>query len=357
MSKNIDRMDSISILLVDDNPEICHTMKDFLSILFKKVLTAEDGVRALQRYKKESFDLVITDIAMPEMDGLTLVKKIREIDSKQSIVILSAHGDSDSLLEAIELNVDGFILKPFTKDHFQSTLERVCENIYRKKELRRYQNELEIMVEDKSKKLIELNNEIEETLKYTLYTLTEIAEARSKETGNHIRRVAEYSSIFCKNLELPCRDAELLKLGATMHDIGKIVIPDEIIHKPGSLSRAEFDLMKSHSLIGYEMLKNSNREIFQMAAIIALNHHEKWNGEGYPNGLSRSDIPLEGRVVALADVFDALSVKRAYKEAWELDRVFEYIKSEREVSFDPMMVDIFFENIDSFVEIKNRYAD
>jgi response regulator RpfG family c-di-GMP phosphodiesterase len=202
-----------------------------------------------------------------------------------------------------------------------------------------------------------LNKEIENTQKEIIFTLGEIAEARSKETGNHVKRVAEYSKLLALKYGLPEDEAEIIRMAAPMHDIGKLGIPDSILNKPGRLTFEEFETIKTHCKIGYEMLSSSNRRIMEAAAIIALHHHEKFNGTGYPQGLKGDEIKLHGRIVAVADVFDAVGNERVYKKAWELDRILELFRNERGEHFDPMLVDIFFDNLPGFLKIKETFPE
>ncbi|WP_075980579.1 HD-GYP domain-containing protein [Bacillus massilinigeriensis] len=203
----------------------------------------------------------------------------------------------------------------------------------------------------------DLTKEIEITQKEIIYTLGEIVEVRSNETGNHVKRVAEYSQLLASKCGLSKKEIELIKLASPMHDIGKVGIPDSILNKPGKLTLQEFEIIKTHTSLGYEMIKHSHREILQCAAEIALTHHEKWNGKGYPNGLMGEEIPITGRITAVADVFDALGSNRVYKDAWDLEDILDYFQSERGGHFDPRMVDILFENLDQFLLIKERYSD
>lgn len=202
---------------------------------------------------------------------------------------------------------------------------------------------------------IYLNNEIIDTQKEVLYTLGEIVEFRSKETANHVRRVAEFSYILAKAYGLTEEEADLLRMASPMHDIGKIGIQDTILTKPAKLTDEEFDIVKTHSLIGYDILKRSNRPIMKAAATIALEHHERWNGNGYPYGKSGEEINIMSRITMIADVFDALSHKRVYKDAWDSSEVYEEIRSQKGIMFDPNLVDLFFEYLDVIEEIKNKY--
>lgn len=202
---------------------------------------------------------------------------------------------------------------------------------------------------------VSLNEEIEDTQKEIIYTLGTIAEFRSKETSDHVQRVAEYAELIASKLGLPEKEIELLKLATPLHDIGKLAIPDSILHKPGKLTDGEFDVMKQHTTHGFEMLRHSKRDLLKYAAIIALSHQEKWDGSGYPNGEAGEDIHLYGRIVAVADVFDALGSKRCYKDGWELEEILDYMKLQRGMHFDPALIDILTDNLEEFIAIRNRY--
>jgi len=202
-----------------------------------------------------------------------------------------------------------------------------------------------------------LNKEIEETQKEIIFTMGEIGESRSKETGNHIKRVAEYSKLLALKYGMDESEAELLKVASPMHDIGKVAIPDAILKKPGKLTVEEFETMKSHTVVGYNLLKGSCRKILKAAAIVARQHHEKWNGKGYPDGIRGEEIHIYGRITAIADVFDALGSDRCYKKAWELDRILNLFKEERGNHFDPVLVDLFIDNIAELLQIRDTYID
>lgn len=205
--------------------------------------------------------------------------------------------------------------------------------------------------------VVELHEELEATQREIVYKMGEIGETRSKETGNHVKRVAEYSQLLGKLCGLSEKECEILFTASPMHDIGKVGIPDAILHKPGKLDEKEWKIMKSHSTIGYNILKNSKREVLKAAAIVAREHHEKWNGTGYPRKLKGEDIHIFGRITALADVFDALGSDRCYKKAWKDEDIFKLIKEERAEHFDPNLVDLFFEHVDSFKAIRDKYQD
>lgn len=202
-----------------------------------------------------------------------------------------------------------------------------------------------------------LNLEIEETQKEILYTLGEVTEARSEETGSHVKRVSKYSEILGEEYGLSKREIMLLTNATPIHDIGKIAISDNILLKPGKLTPEEFNTMKTHTTIGYNLLKNSNREILKTAAIVAHEHHERYDGKGYPRGLIGEEIHIYGRITAIADVFDALGSPRVYKKAWVVNDILKYFREEQEKHFDPKLVDILFNNLDKFLQIKEKYSD
>lgn len=202
-----------------------------------------------------------------------------------------------------------------------------------------------------------LNQEIENTQKEVIFTLGAVGESRSKETGKHVKRVAEYSYLLGQLCGLAEYDCNLIKNASPMHDIGKVAISDAILNKPGSLDKKEFEIIKTHSKLGFEMLKHSQRPILKAAATIALEHHEKFDGTGYPQKKQGEDIHIYGRITALADVFDALGTNRVYKQAWELDDILELIKKESGKHFDPKLVTLFLDNLPDFLQIREKLKE
>ena len=205
-------------------------------------------------------------------------------------------------------------------------------------------------------KEINLREDIESTQKEVLSTLGELGEWRSKETGDHVNRVALYSELLAR--EYGCKESDIkqLKMASPMHDIGKVIIPDEILLKPGRLTDEEFTIMKEHTVYGWEIFHKSNHTLLQTAALIAHQHHEKWDGSGYPQGLKGLNIHTFGRITAIADVFDALSHERVYKKAWEMEKVLAFLEEESGKAFEPRLVEIFLQNIDKIMKIKHLYS-
>lgn len=461
----------MSVLYVEDEALIRDNNKLFFDTIFSDVQTASNGAEGLKLYEKKVFDIVITDIIMPEMNGVMMVRKIKELNPKQSIIITSASEESKNLLELINLGVAQFLLKPIKTEQIILILNEVVTNIYNQRKVDEltvhlkqellhqttlleqykeivdastivtktntygkiiYVNNLfcqktgyssdEIISKthslirhpDMSKEfyqnlwatildkkiwngtikniknngdnyitettikpildefgsilefisishdvteLYEINDEIWQTQHEMLSLLGEVGETRSQETGNHVRRVAKYSKLFAELYGLDEEQVRLVYSAAPMHDIGKIGIADAILLKPGKLDFDEYEMMKTHSSIGYDILKHSTRPLLQAAAIIALEHHEKWDGSGYPNAVSGDKIHIYGRIIALADVFDALSCERVYKKAWPIEKIIELIVSERGRHFDPTLVDLFMDNLEKFTEIAFKYKD
>jgi len=235
--------------------------------------------------------------------------------------------------------------------------EMIDARVKAEQELQDLNLHLEERVADGIKEIKELNKEIVDTQKEVVFTMGAIGEARSKETGNHVKRVAQYSYILAKNYGLSQRECDVLKEASPMHDIGKIAIPDSVLNKPGSFTPEERRVIETHADLGHEMLRHSSRELLQAASIVSYEHHEKYNGKGYPRGLKGEDIHIYGRITALADVFDALGSDRCYKKAWEDERIFKMFEEERGEHFDPKLLDCFFDNLDEILSVRDKYKD
>lgn len=260
-------------------------------------------------------------------------------------------GAEDKLLQELE----------DLKESFSKTVDKLAKDLKRQNKImersdkrqRQEYDELQLKLQE----VEELSKEIEDTQREVVFTMGAIGESRSKETGNHVKRVAEYSFLLAKYYGLSEEECELLKQASPMHDIGKVAIPDAVLNKPGRFNEEERKIMDTHAQLGYEMLKHSNRSLLKAASIVAYEHHEKYNGTGYPNKIKGEDIHIYGRITALADVFDALGSDRVYKKAWDDEKIFNLFKEERGEHFDPKLIDIFFENLDQFLEIRNTLKD
>lgn len=313
--------------------------------------TQGDEALALISQASVQYDLILLDIMMPGMDGFAVCQMLKNDPRTQDIpiIFLTAKADVDCIAKGFTLGAVDYITKPF---HGEELLARVRTHLqlYHAKKLLNANNiALETKVKYEQKRLL---SELEDSQKQLIWILTELMETTSDETGKHVRRVAEMSSLLAQyHPTMNNEDVDLIFHAAPMHDIGKMTIPQDIIHKPGRYTEEEFVVMKAHTTNAYNLLKGSKRKLIQTAAVIAHEHHEKWNGQGYPRQLKGEEIHIYGRIVALADVFDALSHARCYKEAWEMEPILEYIKDHRGSQFDPELVDIFFTHLDEFKQI------
>ncbi len=311
-----------------------------------------DPVEALSWAKTHIPDLILTDYKMPNMDGVEFTQWLRKIPSCTDIpvVIITCLEDKTIRYRALEAGATDFLNKPI--DHHECRAR--CRNLL---QLRRQQ----MIIKDRAKwledEIREKTYELQLREKETLLRLARAGEYRDEDTGKHVERMARCARLISHELGLPEARCELLEHAAPMHDIGKIGIPDHILLKPGKLSPSEWQAMKTHTRIGYEILRDSPSEFLQTGAVIALNHHERYNGQGYPRGLAGTDIPLEARIVAVSDVFDALMSERPYKKPWTLQQSLDYLKQEKGQHFDPDCVDAFFARLDQIVDIQETLRD
>lgn len=354
----------LTLLYAEDDEAIAQRVINILSSLFAEVVHVSNGKEGLAACKLKEFDLIISDISMPHMNGVEMAKIIREQSPKQKIIFSTAHSESKYMLEAIRLNVDGYLIKPIDHNEFLALLAKVTQEIASEKLLQFYQDHLEDEVSTKTKELLDanqellkLNMEVNNTLESTILALGGVAEARSHETGLHVQRVALYCEFLAKELGLSDEQAAILRLVSPMHDIGKLAIEDSILKKPGKLTDEEYKKMKEHAKLGYEMLASSNLKLFQEAAVVAHEHHEKWDGTGYPRGLKGEETHIFGRITAFCDVFDALISERVYKKAWSMDKIIAFAKEQRGVHFDPQVVDCFLNNLEFFEQTNARLQD
>lgn len=339
------------ILIVDDvveNQEFVKLVLEEDSYLFS---TASSGEEALQQIRKNHFDLILLDVMMPGIDGFEVCRVLKADDTLKDIpvIFLTARLDVDALTQAFSMGAVDYITKPFNASELLVRVKNHIELHNAKQNLRFLNVQLQQKLELKERRLI---SEIEDGQKEMIYALTEMVEAASDETGKHIRRVAEYSRLLARHHpHLTLEDEEIIAHAAPMHDLGKYSIPSGILHKPGELTDEEYDIVKEHTTRAHEFFKGSQRRLMKAADIIALQHHEHWDGKGYPQGLEGENIHIYGRIVALADVFDALTHQRQYKEAWSIDAAVDYIKGRSGTQFDPRLVDIFMNHIVEFLEV------
>ncbi len=348
----------VSILYVEDDFELRENTIRLLSNFFTAIDYAANGQEGLDKYKSKSYDLVITDINMPVMNGVKMVREIKTINNKQLISVISAHDEANYLLELINLGVDSFVLKPVDIELLLAMLDKSVKLIKYAQRDQEYKRNLEETVEQRTQELSDALTMVEELCADLVLRLTSAAELRDVSTGLHNRRLGFYAPLLARELGMPEDRLRLLAFAAPLHDIGKIGIADSILLKPGPLTSEETEVMKSHTYIGANILSGSQYEQIKMIETIALSHHEKWDGTGYPRGLKGEEIPIEGRIVSLCDHYDALRMERPYKPALSHHKTMEIILEGDERTtpdaFDPNVLKAFIRIADRFDKIFDK---
>ncbi|MCD6441276.1 MAG: response regulator [Candidatus Marinimicrobia bacterium] len=352
------------ILVVDDDKEIRNIIGELLDMQGYEYEMASDGIEALAKVKLD-IDLVLMDVNMPKMDGYEVIKRIREEADFRDlpIIMVTSISSREDRLRAVQAGANDFIAKPID----QTELNVRTASLLKMKEvqdaIKRHKSELENKVKQRTTALRKSLNEMvaaqRKTYEAHLDTIRRLAiaaEYRDEGTAAHILRMSNYAAVLAKGLGFSPGEIEIVLQASPMHDVGKIGIPDGILLKEGKLEDEEWDMMKRHTIIGARILKGSNSELLKAGEIIAISHHEKWDGSGYPEGLKGENIPLLGRICAVADVFDAITTKRPYKEAFSNEEAFETIKKGCGTHFDPKVVDVFFDKIDEVKIIQDSYS-
>ncbi|HFD81091.1 MAG TPA: HD domain-containing protein [Gammaproteobacteria bacterium] len=317
-----------------------------------RVETFVRPLAALSWLQWQSAELVISDSHFPDIEAADLIRQLRRLPGghELSLLIMAPWGDHRRRRTVLDAGATDLLATPVDDLEFHARCRSLLTQCNQRKLIHQRARWLEQRVE-------EATGEIRRREHETLLRLARAGEYRDEETGNHVVRMAKYSRLIAERLGLPEEECETIELAAPMHDIGKIGIPDEILLKPGRLTHAEFEIMKTHTRIGYEIIKDSPSKYLQMGAVIALNHHEKFNGTGYPERLGAHDIPLPARIVSVADAYDALSSERPYKNAWPLRKTIDYLKAQRGKYFDPECVDAFLSRLDRVREIQALLTD
>lgn len=295
---------SLSVLYVEDESSIRDAMAKYLNKFFSIVVLTSNGLEGLDEYKKQKFDIVITDLSMPKMSGTDMIEKIREINSSQSILITSAHSESDYMYKAIKTGVDGYIIKPFDFNQLNDQLYKIVDKIKIKSDNEEYKSNLKKMVETKT-------FELKDNHSKTLLSMVELIEQRDTYTAGHSKRVAKYSSMIAQGMGFSEQDCTLIYQAGILHDIGKIATPDSILLNPRNLNDIEYKLIQEHVTTGFKLL--SEIPMFKSLADIIYTHHERYDGSGYPRALKGDEILPLGQVMIVADAFDAMTTSRIYK--------------------------------------------
>ncbi|MCP4133508.1 MAG: response regulator [bacterium] len=342
---------NIKAISVDDEEINLLLIEEMAKEIGLAVQAFTSPLKALEFISTNEIDLVFVDYMMPEMDGVQLIKQVRIHHPEIPIVMITAVvGDENLKLDAIRAGATEFLTKPLKGAEFTARVKNLVN-------LRTYQ----VLLMDKAKLLkVEVEKATTEIIKReheSLLVLGNAAEYKDPETGAHVSRVAHYSKMIAEELGESEEVRDLIFNASPLHDVGKIGIPDSILLKPGKLTSEEWDVMTTHARIGSDILQNATSPYLQAGAIIALSHHEKFNGKGYPQKLKGSDIHLYGRITAVADVFDALTSKRPYKDPWPFEKAVGLIEEEKGEHFDPEIADIFLNNIDRVKTIYNVIKD
>lgn len=305
------KAEGFSILYVEDEKKLRDKIVFFLHKFFSQVETAEDGEAGLDKYLEGHYDIVITDIFMPNMDGLEFIRQIRERNETQEIIVVSANTDSEYLTQCIRLGVADYILKPIDIDQTLFVLEKSVNRLKVFRENEMYKTKLETMVEQRTQTVLQLQEELVNNYADAMQALVKMVERRDAYTGGHSERVAHYSRDIAREMGLSNEECDLIYQAGILHDVGKIMTPDAILLKPGRLSDLEYGLIKDHVSAGYEIL--SEIPMYKELAEVVYAHHEHYDGSGYPRQLKGEEIPLLARVMVVSDVFDAMTTSRIYK--------------------------------------------
>ena len=331
------------ILVVDDEATNLRLLEATLRLLGYQVILARDGEEALAKVKETPPNVILLDTLMPKMDGFEVARRLKgdEATKSISIIMMTALDEVEDRVKALEAGADDFLSKPVDATELRPRVNSQLKVKAYNDLIRNYPREIETEVARRTESIRQSFEKMKIASLDTVYRLARAAEYKDEDTGSHVERMSHYSSAIARKLGLDNDFVERILWAAPMHDIGKIGIPDRVLQKPGKLDDEEWVIMRSHTTIGAEILKDASADFIKLAADIAISHHEKWNGSGYPRGIKGADIPLAGRIVALADVFDALTSERPYKTAFPLEKALAIIKESRGSHFDSEVVNAF----------------
>ncbi|MFI3120559.1 MAG: response regulator [Methylococcaceae bacterium] len=347
------KKEAARILIVDDEPVNLKLLDKMLSAQgYNNLVLVQEPRQVLDIYRQQRADLILLDINMPHLDGFGVMEQLKALGDPlfPPVVILTAQHGQDFLLRALNAGARDFITKPFDRNELLARVRNMLDAQLAHRLVYEQKDVLDEMVRMRT-------NELRRTRLQVVQQLGRAAEYRDNETGNHILRMSHISALLAKFIGWNEADCELMLHASPMHDIGKIGIPDHILLKPGKFEPEEWEIMKTHVVIGARILEGDDSDLMKCAGEIALSHHEKWDGSGYPNGLSGEDIPLSGRIAALADVFDALTSVRPYKKAWTVESAVNLIKENSGGHFDPALVDAFLMQLPEILKIIAQFSE
>ncbi len=333
MKVNLKRLQKLTqnlrVLYVEDNSSIQKKMALYLQKFFQVVDCANDGVFALEKFTKKKYDIVITDLSMPRMDGIQMIKKIKAIDEEQTILITTAHGESGYLMDAIQTHVDGYIMKPFDFDMLNMELYKIADKLSRYKQNEEYKLHLKEMLQEQTQ-------EMQENYEMTIYSMVELIEQRDTYTAGHSKRVAFYCEMIAKHMGFCDEDITLLHQAAILHDVGKIETPDAVLLNPSKLNDIEYKLIQEHVNVGYKLLDAI--PMLKVLSPIIKQHHERYDGKGYPDGLKGDAINKFSQIMIVADAFDAMTTNRIYKGRKNISEALKELEDMSEKQFHPEVI-------------------
>ncbi len=341
-----------TILVIDDQFTSRKILEELVSSLSDEILVKPfaEPIKALEYVQIHEPDLVLADFKMPLMNGVEFTRHFRQLYKDIPLVVITGVEDKQVLYDALDAGATDFLSKPV--DHRECRTR--CQNLLR---MRQQHQIIKGRAKWLESKFAEAVMDVRRREHETLMRLAKAGEYRDEETGNHIIRMAKYSRLIANGLGLSADECEVIEYAAPMHDIGKIGISDTILLKPGRLTPDEIKLMRQHTVFGYEILRDSPSKYLQTGALVALGHHERFDGTGYPSGLAREAIPLAARVVAVADVFDALTSERPYKNAWSIQDALNYLAAEKGKHFDPDCIEAFHAQFEKILSVRQKFLD
>jgi cyclic di-GMP phosphodiesterase len=362
---NLSEVKPRRILVIDDDDGIRKITQMLVEGLGHEVESARDGLEGLEKLQL-GIDLVLLDVVMPGLDGFDVCRRIRKDPRGKDVpvVMVTSLQTREHRLLAVEAGASDFIAKPVDETELRIRSASLLRMKDAQDELKLYQAHLEDICDVRTASLRKALEEmaVAQQLAYqaqleTVERLSILAEYKDKVTGNHIQRMSEYCAVVARGLRLPPAEVELILHASRMHDIGKVAVPDAILRKPASLDAAEWVVMRRHSAIGGAILDNSSSDILRAGQVIAMTHHERWDGTGYPHGIKGEDIPLWGRICAVCDVFDAVTSERPYKPKFPNEKAFKILRKGSGNHFDPRIVDVFFECLDDILVVQEKFRD
>lgn len=349
------------VLLVDDDRAVLDATSMLLGIHGYRVIVCDDSSDAAAILAAKDVDIVLTDIRMPRVSGMELLDKARALRPHVPVLLMSGHAEMDTAIEAIKKGAFDLILKPYRAEYLLINIKRAIEHRHLLQVEKRYKEKLEETVESTTRELRRALMALKESSREMISRLTGAAEFRDTDTGHHISRVGLYAKRIAREMGMTPEFVESITFASPMHDIGKIGIPDSILLKEGPLFPNEFEVMKTHTMIGHKLLEGSSQRNIQMAATVALTHHERWDGSGYPRGLKGDEIPVEGMIAMLCDHYDALRSRRPYKEPLSHAETVRIITTGNEKSrsehFHPKVMEAFVRLAPEFDRIYQAHRD